>query len=68
MWALWAIGDGGGNADKLKDVVVKRLCIITAFVTVFALWLAFGTCLPRKEVITGTAAYAAVLVVYVGKA
>ncbi|KAH7151916.1 hypothetical protein B0J13DRAFT_619521 [Dactylonectria estremocensis] len=68
MWTLWAIGNADGDTHKLKQLMVKRLGTITAFVTWFALWLAFGTSLQRKEVISGTAAYAAVLVVYVGKA
>lgn len=57
MWALW----------RLDDQMVKKLGTVTAFVVGFAVWLAFGTGLAKKEVFAATAAYAAVLVVYISK-
>jgi hypothetical protein len=57
MWALWREGDH----------MVKKLGTVTAFVGGFGLWLAFCTGLAKREVFAATAAYAAVLVVYIGR-
>jgi len=58
MWALWRLGND----------MVKKLGTVTAFVGGFGLWLAFCTGLAKREVFAATAAYAAVLVVYIGRA
>ena len=57
MWVLWRLGDH----------MVAKLATVTGFVAVFATWVALFTSAQRKEVFTSTAAYAAVLVVYIGK-
>lgn len=56
MWALWAI-----------DNFAAKLAAMTRFVVGFSLWLGIFTNASKMEVFGGTAAYAAVLVVYVGK-
>lgn len=56
MWALWREGDN----------FVHLLGTVTGFVGGFGLWLAFATGLQKRDVFAATAAYAAVLVVYVG--
>ncbi|KAH6664963.1 hypothetical protein B0J14DRAFT_661073 [Halenospora varia] len=55
MWVLWREGD---------DMIAK-LATVTGFVVGFGIWVGFFTSAGRKEVITATAAYAAVLVVFV---
>jgi heme A synthase len=55
MWALW----------RERDNTVARLAIVTGFVVAFAAWVGFFTSMSRREVIVATAAYAAVLVVFV---
>jgi len=55
MWALW----------RETDNVVAQLAIVTGFVVAFAVWVGFFTSMSRREVIVATAAYAAVLVVFV---
>ena len=54
MWVLWREGDH----------MVAKLASVTAFVAVFATWLVL---FKRKNIFVATAAYAAVLVVYVGR-
>jgi hypothetical protein len=58
MWALWREGEN----------MVAKLATVTGFVVAFACWVGFFTSAQRKEVITATAAYAAVLVVFVSGA
>jgi len=55
MWALY----------KLTDMVT-RLAIVSGFVGGFCFWLAVTTDIKKRDVFAATAAYAAVLVVYVG--
>jgi len=57
MWVLW----------RLEDNTVAKLATVTAFVVTFAGWLGFLTTAQRKDVIAATAAYAAVLVVFVSQ-
>ena len=57
--AIWVI-------YVIKKFVVK-LGVLTAFVAVFGVWINYATTATRSEVFAATAAYAAVLVVYVGK-
>ena len=57
MWALWA----------KRDNVKAQFGIVTGFVFAFAGWLGFFTSSTRKEVVTATAVYGAVLVVFVSK-
>ena len=56
VWAIWKI-----------DKFTSKLIALTAFVVGFTLWVAFLTNATRMELFGATAAYAAVLVVYVGK-
>ncbi|CAN9400552.1 unnamed protein product [Alternaria alternata] len=57
MWVLW----------RLKDDMIAKLATVTGFVVGFAAWLGFLTTAQRKDVIAATAAYAAVLVVFVSQ-
>ncbi|KAI4659173.1 uncharacterized protein J4E78_005597 [Alternaria triticimaculans] len=57
MWILW----------RLDDHMVAKLGTVTGFVVAFAGWLGFLTTAQRKDVIAATAAYAAVLVVFVSQ-
>ncbi|KAL1642331.1 hypothetical protein SLS61_009717 [Didymella pomorum] len=57
MWVLW----------RLKDNMIAKLGTVTGFVVAFAAWLGFLTTAQRKDVISATAAYAAVLVVFVSQ-
>jgi len=47
--------------------MIAKLCTVTAFVVAFAGWLGFLTTAQRKDVIAATAAYAAVLVVFISQ-
>jgi hypothetical protein len=57
MWVLW----------RLNDLMIAKLATVTGFVVAFAGWLGFLTTAQRKDVIAATAAYAAVLVVFVSQ-
>jgi hypothetical protein len=57
-WALW-------GAEHTHFTV--RLAVLTIFVILFASWIGKATNASRAEVFGATAAYAAVLVVFVGK-
>lgn len=57
MWVLW----------RLQDDMIAKLATVTGFVVAFAGWLGFMTTAQRKDVIAATAAYAAVLVVFVSQ-
>ncbi|KAI0523910.1 hypothetical protein F5B22DRAFT_592468 [Xylaria bambusicola] len=56
VWALWAIHD-----------FITKLAAMTGFVVAFSLWVGLFTKAAKMEVFAATAAYAAVLVVYVGR-
>jgi len=62
MWALWAV------KHEPDPHFRPKMGLVTAFVTGFALWVGLLTNARRAEIFAATAAYAAVLVVYVGKA
>ena len=57
MLVLWREGDH----------MVAKLASVTAFVAVFATWLVLFAGIKRKDIFVATAAYAAVLVVYIGR-
>ena len=57
MWVLWS----------LDDQMIAKLATVTGFVVAFSAWLGFLTTAQRKDVIASTAAYAAVLVVFVSQ-
>jgi thiol:disulfide interchange protein len=57
MWVLW----------RLEENMIAKLATVTGFVVAFAGWLGFLTTAQRKDVIAATAAYAAVLVVFVSQ-
>jgi hypothetical protein len=48
--------------------MIAKLATVTGFVVAIAGWVGSFTTAQRKEVITATAAYAAVLVVFISKA
>ncbi|TGJ79480.1 hypothetical protein E0Z10_g9280 [Xylaria hypoxylon] len=56
LWSLW----------KLGNDIYTKLWVVTGFVVGFSIWVGLLTGLTKKESIAATAAYAAVLVVYVG--
>lgn len=58
IWVLWVIPE---------RLFVVKLGVLTAFVILFGIWVNYATTATRSEVFAATAAYAAVLVVYVGK-
>ena len=59
VWSLWA-------AEKYYHFTL-RLGVLTIWVILFSLWIALATGARRTDVFAATAAYAAVLVVFVGK-
>ena len=58
IWVIWVIP---------QRLFVVKLGVLTAFVILFGIWVNYATTATRSEVFAATAAYAAVLVVYVGK-
>ena len=56
IWTLYVV----------KPYKVK-LGVLTAFVILFGIWVSLATPATKSEIFAATAAYAAVLVVYVGK-
>ena len=63
IWLLWRIK----LDDVPPDTVLQRqLIATTAFAAVFGVWIALFTSAKRAEIFGATAAYAAVLVVFVG--
>lgn len=58
IWTLWVV--------PTKFYVVK-LGVLTVFVILFGIWVSLATPATKSEIFAATAAYAAVLVVYVGK-
>jgi hypothetical protein len=68
MWVLWAVDP---PTDALEDKTRARRCrdklsVITGFVVLFSIWVGLFTNARRAEIIVASAAYAAILVVYVG--
>ncbi|KAH8646818.1 hypothetical protein BX600DRAFT_443788 [Xylariales sp. PMI_506] len=58
-WILWLTED-------LTTIFPVRLAVLTVFVLLFAAWISLMTSAKRSEVFGATAAYAAVLVVFLG--
>lgn len=58
IWTLWAVP---------TRLYVVKLGVLTAFVILFGMWISLATSATKSEIFAATAAYAAVLVVYVGK-
>lgn len=59
VWLLWLTED-------LSDLFPVRLAVLTAFVLLFSLYIGYYTSAKRAEVFGAAAAYAAVLVVFLG--
>ena len=71
VWLLWRVGLDfvSSDSDLNHDIVFKRkLGITTAFTAVFGAWVAMFTSARRYEIFGATAAYAAVLIVFIGAA
>lgn len=58
IWLIWAIPE---------RLFVVKLGVLTAFVILFGVWVNYGPMTTKLEIYGATAAYAAVLVVYVGR-
>ncbi len=58
IWLLWRIPG---------ELYVLKLGVLTAFVILFSIWISYATSAQKSEIFAATAAYAAVLVVYIGK-
>jgi hypothetical protein len=58
VWALWL-------SERTHFTV--SLAVLTSFVIVFQLWISLATPAKRSDIFALTAAYAAVLVAFVGK-
>jgi hypothetical protein len=58
VWLLWL-------SERTHFTV--RLGVLTTFIILFGLWINFATTASRSEGFGATAAYAAVLVVFVGQ-
>jgi hypothetical protein len=58
VWVLWVTE---------RTYFTIRLAVLTVFVLLFGLWISIATNAERLEAFGATAAYAAVLVVFVGK-
>lgn len=58
IWLIWVVP---------TELFVVKLGVLTAFVVLFGVWVNYATTASRSEVFAATAAYAAVLVVYVGR-
>jgi len=65
VWLLWRIGleevDSGTKFER-------KLAIVTGFTALFGMWVAVFTSIRRSEIFGATAAYAAVLIVFIGAA
>ena len=66
VWVLSVVSKY--KTDKGIQATERELAVMTAFIVAFAIWVRFLTSLGRKEVFGAVAAYAAVLVVFVGSA
>jgi uncharacterized membrane protein len=66
MGAVWLIRRIGLDETQLATKYERELVVITAFTAVFGIWVAIFTSAKRAEIFGATAAYAAVLIVFVG--
>jgi hypothetical protein len=63
VWLIRRVGlDESGSATKFE----RELVVMTVFTAVFGIWVAIFTSARRAEIFGATAAYAAVLIVFVG--
>jgi hypothetical protein len=63
MWLLWRIGLEEVNVEVKFE---RKLVALTGFTALFGGWIALFTSAKRYEIFGATAAYAAVLIVFVG--
>jgi hypothetical protein len=66
MGAVWLIWRVGLDATSLPTKFVRKLTVMTIFTAAFGIWVAIFTSARRAEIFGATAAYAAVLIVFVG--
>ncbi|KAN0108914.1 hypothetical protein V8E51_008656 [Hyaloscypha variabilis] len=65
VWVLSVVSDYKlGKSSKVSTQT--ELAVMTGFIVLFAIWVQFFTAASKKEVFGAVAAYAAVLVVFVG--
>ena len=63
VWVIWRLG----NDDVSEPTkFTRKIAALTCFSGVFAAWVAFFTNAKRAEIFSFTAAYTAVLIVFVG--
>lgn len=63
VWLLWRIGLEDINVEVKFE---RKLVVLTSFTALFGGWIALFTSAKRYEIFGATAAYAAVLIVFVG--
>ncbi|PMD32093.1 hypothetical protein L207DRAFT_590966 [Hyaloscypha variabilis F] len=63
VWFIWRVGLEEVNVEVKFE---RKLAILTAFTGLFGGWVALFTSAKRYEIFGATAAYAAVLIVFVG--
>ena len=66
MGAVWLIRRIGLDDTGTQTKLLRELVVMTVFTTVFGVWVALFTSARRAEIFGATAAYAAVLIVFVG--
>jgi Ca2+/Na+ antiporter len=66
MGAVWLIRRVGLDQTDLETKFERELVVMTGFTAVFGAWVAIFTSARRAEIFGATAAYAAVLIVFVG--
>lgn len=66
MGAVWLIRRVGFYETDLRTKFERELVVMTVFTAVFGAWVALFTSARRAEIFGATAAYAAVLIVFVG--
>jgi len=66
MGAVWLIRRVGLDETSSRAKFERELVVMTAFTAVFGIWVAEFTSARRAEIFGATAAYAAVLIVFVG--
>lgn len=63
VWVIWRVGIEDINPETK---FMRKLGVLTAFAGLFGAWIAIFTSARRSEIFGATAAYAAVLIVFVG--
>ena len=66
MEAVWFIWKIGLEETGLETKFTRKLAVMTGFTGLFGAWVGVFTVAKRSEIFGATAAYAAVLIVFIG--